>query len=109
MPFGNRPQTATLWARSAVNAAGDPSWGDPASIAVRWEKRSAVVQNAKGEEKKGSSIVWVGTEVSEGDMLLLGTSAVADPNTVTGAKRVLGFEETPSVDGTLMERQAVVG
>lgn len=109
MPFSNlRNQKATLWTKSGLDAAGDPSWNSPVMLFVRWEVKEELVTNADGTQRKGTGVVWLDRDADFGDMLYLGTSSSASPNDVDGAERVISFTKIPSVDGLNFERKVVV-
>jgi len=73
---------------------GDITYGTPASVICRWEEKSEKFMNPDGgEEFISSSIVWLDQDVDEGGFLFLGTSVVADPETVDGARSIQRFFE----------------
>jgi len=104
----NLKQTATWWARSSVDSYGDPTFAAPVQIPVRWEQRTELFVNARGEEKRSNSIVYLDRDISIGDFLYLGTSTATDPTSVLGAQQVQDFRKVPSLDGSQFERRALL-
>lgn len=101
-------QTATLWARTGVDSAGDPSFASPTTITVKWEESSEVIINNDGREEQSHAVVYLGQDVVIGDFLFLGTSVVVDPTAVSGAFEVKTFRKIPTPDGSDFERKALL-
>jgi len=104
----NLLQTATLWTRDSVDSYGDPTFSAPVSILVRWEQKTELFVNVRGEEKRSNSVVFLDRDVAVGDFLLLGTSTAADPTSVQNAQQVQDFRKIPSLDGSKYERRAIL-
>ncbi len=99
-------QVATYWAVTGNDDSGDPTFATPSSRKVRWEQRTAVFTRPNGEEANSSDVVFVREDMKEGDFLFLGTSTIADPHTVSGAKKIQGFSKIPQLIGNEFERRA---
>ncbi len=99
-------QAATYWAVTGADASGDPTFAAASARKVRWEQRSAVFTRPNGEEASSSDVVFVKEDMSAGDFLFLGTSAVADPKTLEAAKEIQGFSKIPQLIGSEFERRA---
>lgn len=99
-------QRATLWTVSSIDSSGDPTFTAAKAINVRWEDRQAVFTSPTGEEASASAVVFMAEDVAPGDYLFLGTSSVANPTTVVGAREIQGFSKIPQLTGSDFERRA---
>lgn len=104
----NLLQTATLWTRGSVDSYGDPTFAAPVSLLVRWEQKTELFINVRGEERRSNSIVFLDRDVSIGDFLFLGTSTATDPTAVLEAQQVQDFRKIPSLNGMQYERRAIL-
>ena len=101
-----RKQTATVWVASGVDSAGDPAFATPRQITVRWEEKTQVFLGAAGEEDISKARVYVGEDLTTDDYLLLGTSAVADPTTITTAYKIKGWHKVATPTAKKFIRKA---
>jgi hypothetical protein len=92
-------QTVTYWSPGVKDEFGDITWGTPVTMNARWEDKIIVFFDAEGEEQHSRSIVYTVTDVANGGWMFLGTSAAADPKTVTGADRIRQVMESPDYKG----------
>lgn len=103
-----RIDTATYWARSGVDSAGDAEFDAPTTISVRWVSQEVVLRSADGSERRVDHTVYLGQDVAIGDFLYLGTSVVASPYNQTGALEVQDFSKTKALNGQKITRKAVL-
>lgn len=101
-------QTATYWACTGVDSAGDRQFAAPTTLTVKWEDRSDIVIDQDGEEGRSRAVVYLGTDVGVEGYLFLGSSVAADPRTVTGAYLIKEFRKVPTADANDFERRAVL-
>lgn len=108
-------QTATWWDLSSYNEFGDPSFAAPELLTpadgngVRWENRSDKIPMKTGDQDQGHAVVYSAvTEFAVGDYLYLGTSSATDPETVSGADRVIHAEKIPDVQNRVTLYKAVL-
>ena len=99
-------QLTTFWEATGVDNSGDPTFATPKAVLTRWEEKQAVFTNAAGEEGSAGAVVFVKEDMKAGDFLLLGTSTVADPNTVADAREIQGWSKGPQLTGSAFERKA---
>ena len=99
-------QSAAYWSVTGADASGDPTFAAAKAIKVRWEDKTTVFTRPNGEEASSSTTVFVKEDIAAGDFLFLGTSVVADPTTLKGAKEVQGFSKIPQLIGSEFERRA---
>lgn len=93
-------QDGTYWAPHATtpyDEYGDQSWVTPAEIKCRWEDRNEVFLDTKGEQRHSKVWVWSTTSMAVDGYLFLGTSSTANPETVSGADKILRVEAVPDV------------
>lgn len=102
----NLKQTVTYWAPSGLNKDASRGFASPTTFLARWEDRQELIVMPTGEEITSSAKVFVIQDVANGGWLYLGTSSVADPQTVTGAKEIKAFAKTPNLKATDFERKA---
>ncbi len=105
----NLKQTATLWVFDGVDNTGDPSFASPTQVTVRWEDRTIEFIDSRGEKTVSKSVVYLSQDVTSGDFMKLGTDATEDPTGVVGAFEVRDFRKVPAINGTDMERRALLG
>ncbi len=100
-------QTITYWASAGPDSAGDDSFDTPVAISGRWDYEERLVLDSRGKERKTSSVIFVDQDVEGGDFLLLGTSVVADPTTLTNAFEIFVVNKMISVDGSEFVREVL--
>ncbi len=105
----NLRQTATLWVFNGVSNSGDPSFVAPVQVTVRWEDRVIEFIDNRGEKTVSKSVVYLSQDVNQGDFMVLGTDSTASPINVVGAFEVRDFRKIPAINGTDMERRALLG
>ncbi len=101
-------QDATYWSAGGVDDSGDPTWGAATAVRVRWEDKITVSTNASGEEMMTTSQVFIKIDMEIGGFLFLGTSVVADPTTLDGAKEIQAFFKIPRLRNNGFERRALL-
>src|SRR3990167_2760676 len=88
-------QDCTYWAPHATapyDQYGDQSWVAASAIKCRWEDRNELFLDSKGEQKHSKAWVWTTTALAVDGYLFLGTSSTANPETVSGADKILRVE-----------------
>lgn len=103
-----RTHTATLWERSGVNSAGDPEFGAPQVILVRWERKESIFHSSDGSEFRASHVVHLGQDVDAGDYLYLGTSTESSPKDQVDAISVKDFSRIEAFGGNAISRRALL-
>lgn len=96
-------QRAVYWGSPTPDGYGGYAWATPVEVNCRWQEGVKVVVTSDGKEVISTAQVWVDRDMSEGDMLWLGslsslTSAQqADPTTLQDAYTVKRVEKTPEL------------
>lgn len=103
-------QTAVYWGAPEDDGYGGKDFDSvPIEIACRWERRTKVISDAKGEEFVSNTQVIVTQDLEEQGYLFLGdlddladlsSSAEDDPETIDGAYSIKKFEKIPSLAST---------
>lgn len=65
-------QSAIYWAKSAPDGYGDYSYSAPVQILCKWEDKTDIVKNSRGEEVVSNSLVFIDRDVNFEDFLQLG-------------------------------------
>ena len=96
-------QTAVYWGAPTKDGYGGFTFTDPIEIAVRWQSSSEVITTSKGVEYVSQAEVIVNQDVDEEGYLFLGTrpdltiAQKADPQSVTGAWKIMKFDKIPMI------------
>lgn len=96
-------QSAIYWAKSTQDGYGDYSYSAPVQILCKWEDKTEIVKNSKGEEVVSNSIVYVDREINFEDFLELGTlevSTPASPEDSQNAYPVIRKDSITSINNT---------
>lgn len=100
-------QTATHWALTGRGEFSGFTYATPVTLSCRWEDKQELFRSAQGEELTSKAIVYVATDVIEGDYLIEGDyTDVSDPATLSEAFRVMGFSKIPDLRNIQMVRKA---
>jgi len=99
-------QAITHWVRGEPDGWGGYAFATPVPLTGRWIEKQELFINQAGQEEKSQAVVLLGTDVSVGDYLYLGTSAVALPKNVTGVCEVKAFKKIPNLKATDYVRKA---
>lgn len=100
-------QEATYWEKTGVDGYNEPTFAAPRRIPCRWEDRVEKIQSDEGVEVISRSRIFVAEDLQHGGYLALGDlTDFPDPRNYPGARRMLGWRKTPSLDGTAFERRA---
>lgn len=97
----NMPETLTYWARTGTGGTGEPTFAAPVQINCRWEDKAVLFRDAYGVERTSKAIVYPAQALALQGWIYLGTSAAADPRTVTGAFEVMQTGRSNNLGGTL--------
>jgi hypothetical protein len=110
-----RRQDAVYWPRTGTDPAGDPVYGAPEDIKVRWTDVAEEMLGSDGERTISNSTVMIGFDIDPGLMpvLRLGTVADLDPPGLTpmeypGAYEVRRFNRIPNAKGRKFLRKAML-
>lgn len=99
-------EEATYWGAPVSDGLGGNTYNAPIQFFCRWEERQEEFVNSDGELKISNAIVFANRSFDTLGYLYLGVSVAADPTTVSGAWRILGFRNIPAVSGRVRERRA---
>ena len=105
---GSLNQTATYWAATGIDKYGSTTFAAPVEIKVRWEDKQMLVTDARGQQRRTNSEIWVDQDLTNNGFLLLGTSTEADPTPLTSAFEIIKFDSIPGLGGSEFVRKAVV-
>lgn len=90
-------QTVTYWANASYDKFGDPSFAAPVQFAARFEAKTELFTGKDGQQSHSKAIVYMLTSVAVDGYLYLGTSAATNPETVSGADKILRIDGTPDL------------
>lgn len=105
-------QTAVYWGSPTNDGYGSFTYDDPVEISVRWQDKTEIIKDSKGQEQVSRAEVYLTQDVDEQGILYLGTlddldSAQEDsPFTIDGAYIIMKFEKSPNIKGTEFVRKA---
>ncbi len=85
----------TIWQANGLTSTGFPSVSAPTTEKAFHVKKTKLVKKMSGEETLAQDEIYTQTELTEGDFVLIGTSAEAHPPNT--AKRVIVAEKIPSL------------
>ncbi len=104
-------QTAVHWQRTGSDGHGGSEYADPVEIDCRWDEVRELILSENGREIVSDAQVLVTQDISENDMLYLGSlddldsGQQADPNEAK-AHKVRRFRKIPTIDGRYYKRIA---
>lgn len=105
-----RKQWATYWPPVGADEYGQPTFGTPIELKVRWDDVTEAYFNKMGESRSSESQVFVGQDVEEGGVLWLGRlTEVTDPAKPFAQKKafqIQKFEKVPTLRATQFLRVA---
>lgn len=99
-------QKATHWSKStSLDMYGNPSYGTPTVINVRWEDAQVMFIDEAGQQQISKSIIYISSEVTiyNGDYIYLGESTTANPNGVDNTFKVKAVSKTPNLNNRKTE------
>ena len=85
-------QVATVWT-ATPNGFGGYTYSAPIPVMCRWEERSELLP---GSSEMAKAVVYLDTEVSPEDYIILGASTSSTPHTA-GASRIRVFKKVPDL------------
>ena len=99
-------QVVTYWSNSGVDEYGQPTFGAPQTIKVRWEDRADQTINPDGTTGVSAARLFLAQDVAIGDFFFNGISSATNPRSVATAHRVMSFRKIPDLSGKVFERKA---
>lgn len=96
----NLNQSAVYWAKAGKDGFNTYAYSAPVQVACRWEDRTDIVKNSKGEEVVSSALVFVDRIIKQEDYLQLGNLEVSTPANPFNAKKavpVIRMDSIPNV------------
>lgn len=105
----NCKQTAVYWGTPVDDGYGGFTFAEPVEIKVRWEEKSEVFTDDKGQEKLSLALVYSLQDVDKNGYIYLGELADFDstvdedaPETIEGAYPISRLDKSPSL-GSISE------
>ena len=89
-------QQATYFPPAGQNGFGDPLFGAPVSVMVRWQDKADLFRDAQGREVVSSAVVYVSQDVEVPGRIGLGT--MTDP---ADASEIRQRGKSPSRSGSM--------
>lgn len=89
-------QHAVYWPQAGFDKDGDPTWGDPVEIHVRWERSKRESLDADSSANAIATVVMVDREIEIGSRVWLGELADL-PSPLTNAFIVIDNETIPDL------------
>ena len=99
-------QAATYWGPVVNDGFGTGTYPAPVAIKCRWQDTVKKFIDAAGAERISQAVVYPNQVVAIGGWLYEGTSAEADPSTLTGAIQIKNVRTTPDMHNVLTEVKA---
>lgn len=99
-------QPITVWRQDAPDGYGGMTYSAPEAALGFWQERAVEFKLLTGEVRTSRATVFLRDDVAIGDYLYFGTSAAADPKSVSGAYRVEQFSKLPNLRFNAYERKA---
>ena len=99
-------QTAVYWGSPVADGKGGSTFADAVEISCRWEEKTQVISDAKGNEIISKAEILLTQDVDEEGWLFLGdlddldSAEELNPRTVEGAYRIVMVEKTPLFKST---------
>ena len=90
-------ETATYWAVTGFDQYTDPTLATPVTMNSRWEAKTELFIDKNGEQAHSRAVVYTDTSVATGGYLYRGTSATANPESVSGADLIRCVQEVPDI------------
>ena len=99
-------QDITNWTITS-DGFGGYTYETPTLLKGLWLDKHEMFRNASNEEVVSNAIVYLDSDVEVGSYIAQGDyTSVADPTTLSGASRVLGFRKIPNITSIRFERKA---
>ena len=103
-------QKAVYWAPSGLDEFGQPTWGSPVEISVRWEDKHEQFMDDDGERQLSRALVFVSQDVEVKGVLLLsvldGSVIQDDPKANQDAWEIRKYDRLPNFKATEFLRSA---
>jgi hypothetical protein len=106
-------QRALYWPEPEPDGFGGILFGEPKEIPVRWDEKTEVVTNSKGDEVVSKAEILLTMDVDEGGWLWLGKmedlpesvlveqlGEVLDPRKIPNAYRIVRFDKVSMIKST---------
>lgn len=79
---------------------GNPSYGTPTAINVRWEDVQTMFIDEAGQQQISKSIIYVPSSVTinNGDYIYLGETTTTNPDDVDNTLKVKAVAKTPNLN-----------
>lgn len=106
-----RRQDAVYWGPPVPDGNGSFTWPSPVAIKCRWDAVEGEVVGPRTQDVQYQSTIYVDQEVEIDGYLFLGTLSdvgTDDPTEIAGARRIVGYSESPNFRATEWLRWAVV-
>lgn len=107
-----RRQSAVYWRKTGTDSFGKPQFAAPADVKVRWTDQAQELTDQKGDKIVSRSIVFVGQDMTTGDVIKLGTVATLTPGKAPlqqpGAYEIRMFRKIPNRTARKYLRKAIL-
>lgn len=90
-------QVCTVWTVTGSDLYGKSTYASPVTKACRWEEKTEEVVDKHGETYMSKARVFFAESIPLESYVYLGTSAAADPTTVSAAREVRQVATTPDL------------
>lgn len=101
----NLTQTCIYWGNPANDGYGGLDFDNPVELLCRWEDKTVLQQDAKGNQITSDAVVFVLQDVEEGGYLYLGSisdldSSAVSPVETAKAFQIITYEKVPALKGS---------
>lgn len=101
-------QTITYWGNPVSGGSGGYTFDSPITFTGRWEEKQKIFVSPDGKEQVSAAIVYTLDDLDIGGYVYLGESTATDPQAVSGAHVIKGFNKVPSVGGEVFARKVFI-
>lgn len=103
----NLKHDVTHWPLTGSDGYGGFLYGTPVKVKGRWEEKAVLFVTPGNEEVVSQAIVYLATDITEGDYLGQGDlTATADPTTLQGTYRIRQRHKTTDLRNLIALRKA---
>lgn len=101
-------QKITYWGNPVSGGSGGYTFDSPTTFTGRWEEKQKVFVSPDGKEQVSAAIIYTPQDLDIGGYVYLGESTATDPQVVSDAHVIKGFNKVPSIDADEFARKVFV-
>lgn len=101
------PEKITHWS-VAPDGYGGFTFSTPNSLNGKWENKQELMRDGNGDQVVSNAVVFLESDVKEGDYLYRGDTNNSDPTSLENAHQVRKFISIPGLRGLDVDRRAML-